>query len=199
MTEIDPIQAKKEADKKALKFVILLFALYILFSQGNILMNSMVTPNSRFYNAFLHDHLNYVQGLKTAIIRPSVWLIRLFGFYTIYNDSDILVVAGPFLRINYSCLGLGIMSFLAAFVIAFPASIKSSLKMLVFGFCLIYVLNVCRIAGLGILLAFFKSHRKYFEYHHEIFNIFIYIVVLTILYFWVKKNTKGNFFKTPTN
>ena len=185
-----PEEAKKEANKKAIKFVITLFILYILFSQGNLFMNSVMTPGSRFHNAYIADHLDYIQGLKTALIVPAIWIIKAFGFYAIYNKMDIMVVSGPYLRVNYSCLGLGVMSFLAAFVLAFPASWKSTFKMLVIGFIAIYVLNVLRIAGLGVLLGFFKSQRNNFTYHHEIFNIIVYICIFAMLYFWIKKSNK---------
>ena len=185
-----PEEAKKEANKKAIKFVVALFILYILFSQGNLFMNSVMTPGSRFYNAYIADHFDYIQGLKTALIVPAVWIIKAFGFYAIHNEMDVMVVAGPYLRVNYSCLGLGVMSFLAAFVLAFPASWKSTLKMLVIGFISIYVLNVLRIAGLGVLLGFFKSQRNNFTYHHEIFNIIVYICIFAMLYFWIKKSNK---------
>ncbi len=185
-----PEEAKKEANKKAIKFVVALFILYILFSQGNLFMNSVMTPGSRFHNAYIADHFDYIQGLKTALIVPAVWIIKAFGFYAIYNEMDVMVVAGPYLRVNYSCLGLGVMSFLAAFVLAFPASWKSTFKMLIIGFVAIYVLNVLRIAGLGVLLGFFKSQRNNFTYHHEIFNIIVYICIFAMLYFWIRKSNK---------
>ncbi|PWS31704.1 exosortase Y [Pedobacter paludis] len=191
MNEIELKQAKRQADRKALKFIVALFILYILFSQGNLFMNSVMSPGSRFYNAFIADHFNYIQGLKTALIVPAVWIIKLFGFYAIYNDSDVMVVAGPYLRINYSCLGLGVMSFLTAFVLAFPAPWKSTFKMMIIGLITIYVLNICRIAGLGVLLGFFQSQRNNFTYHHEIFNIIVYICIFVMLYIWIKKNTRS--------
>jgi len=192
MNEIQIKQAKKQADKKAIKFVVALFLLYVLFSQGNLFLNSVMTPGARFYNAYISDHFDYIQGLKTSLIVPAVWLIKSFGFYAIYNASDVMVVAGPYLRINYSCLGLGVMSFLAAFVLAFPAPWKSTFKMLAIGTVTIYVLNVCRIAGLGILLGFFESQRQNFTYHHEVFNVIVYICIFIMLYRWIKKNTKAS-------
>ncbi len=190
MNEISPSDAKKQANKKALKFVIALFVLYILFSQGNLFMNSVMTPGARFYNQFIATHFNYIQGLKTALIKPAVWIIKLFGFYAIHNEMDVMVVNGPYLRVNYSCLGLGVMSFLSAFVLAFPASWKSTLKMLALGILVIYLLNILRIAGLGLLFAFFHSQRNYFEYHHEIFNVLVYICIFILLFFWIRKNSR---------
>jgi len=190
MDEIEIKKAKKQADKKAIKFVIALFILYMLFSQGNLFMNSVMSPGSRFYNPFLAEHFNYIQGLKTALIKPAVWIIKLFGFYAIHNEQDVMVVNGPYLRVNYSCLGLGVMSFLTAFVLSFPATWKSTLRMLIIGIITIYILNVMRIAGLAILLGLFKSQRNNFTYHHEVFNIIVYICIFILLYWWIKKSTK---------
>jgi len=102
-----------------------------------------------------------------------------------------MVVNGPLLRINYSCLGLGVMSFLASFVFAVPTGVKETVKMLIIGIFSIYLLNVIRIAGLGLLFGYFQSQRYYFEYHHEIFNVLVYIIVFYMLYLWAKKNIKS--------
>ncbi|WP_231490294.1 exosortase Y [Pedobacter sp. Leaf170] len=198
MNEAEIKAAKKQADKKAIKFIISLFILYILFSQGNLFMNSVMSPGGRFYNATIADNFDYIQGLKNALIIPAVWIIKLFGFYAIHNDMDVMVVNGPLLRINYSCLGLGVMSFLAAFVLSFPASWKETFKMLIIGIITIYILNILRIAGLGLLFGYFQSQRNYFEYHHEIFNVIVYIIIFVILFFWIRKNTRIKKLQEPT-
>jgi len=184
-----PLENKKNANKAAILFVVKLLFFYFLFSQGNIFMNSVVSEGGRFYNAFIANNLDYIQGLKTALIVPAVWIIKLFGFYAIHNEMDVMVVNGPYLRVNYDCLGIGVTSFLVAFVIAFPAKLKSKYKLLIVGILMIYILNVLRIAGLGVLLGFFKSQRNNFTYHHEIFNILVYICIFILLYVWIKKNT----------
>ena len=102
---------------------------------------------------------------------------------------DVMVVNGPYLRVNYACLGLGVMSFLAAFIIAFPAKLKAKSYLFVVGMILIYILNILRIAGLGILLGIFESQRDNFTYHHEIFNAIVYVIIFILLFFWIKKNT----------
>ncbi|MCX2431371.1 MULTISPECIES: exosortase Y [unclassified Pedobacter] len=180
---------KKAANKKAIQFIITLFVLYIFFSQGNLFMFSVMTPTGRYYNPYIAEHFDYIQGLKTALINPAVWIIKLFGFYAIHNEMDVLIINGPYLRINYSCLGLGVMSFLTAFVLAYPASWKATFKMLFLGIITIYILNILRIAGLGLLFGLFQSQRNYFEYHHEIFNVIVYIIIFVMLYIWIKKNT----------
>ena len=200
MNTLSTNEAKKRANKAALRFVVLLVALYFLFSQGNLFMNSVTSVGGRFYNAYIAEHFNYIQWLKSSLIILGTGIIKLFGFYAIYNEMDVMVIDGPYLRINYACLGLGVMSFFAAFVIAFPAKLNAKIKLFFIGIVMIYVLNVLRIAGLGVLLGFFKSQRNNFTYHHEVFNIIVYICIFLLLYYWIKKNTtQTNFLKKSTD
>lgn len=190
MNELAQQEAKKKANKLAIRFVITMVVLYLIFSQANLFMNSVTSPEGRFYNAFFTEHFNYIQWTRSALIIPATWLIELFGFHTVHNNMDIMVVNGPYLRVNYSCIGLGVMSFFTAFIIAYPAKLKSKFKLLIIGTIMIHVLNIFRIAGLGILLGFFKSQRDNFTYHHEIFNVIVYCCIFALLYFWIKKDNK---------
>ncbi|WP_113654026.1 exosortase Y [Pedobacter namyangjuensis] len=190
MSEIESQEAKKKANKVAIFFVFKLVVFYLIFSQGNLFMNSVLNDTGRYYNPFLTEHFNYIQWVRSALIIPATWIIKLFGFYAIHNEMDVMVVDGPYLRVNYSCIGLGVMSFLTAFVLAFPAKIKAKVQLFIVGTIMIYVLNVLRIAGLGVLLGHFKSQRNNFTYHHEIFNIIVYICIFALLYFWIKRNTE---------
>ena len=193
------LEQKKKANKAAILFVIKLLFFYFLFSQGNLFMNSVISEGGKYYNAFISENFNYIQGLRTILITPAVWIIKLFGFYAISNEMDVMVVDGPLLRVNYSCLGLGVMSFFTAFVIAFPAKLKAKIRLFVIGTIMIYVLNVSRIAGLGVLLGFFKSQRQNFTYHHEIFNVIVYICIFLLLYLYIRKNTTSISKSNPEN
>lgn len=186
----EPLNHQQKTNKAAIVFVVKLLLLYLIFSQGNLFMNSVLTDTGKYHNAWITENFNYIQWIRSALILPATWVIKLFGFYTIHNHMDVIVVDGPHLRINYSCIGLGVLSFFAAFTIAFPAKLKSKLKLFIIGTIMIYVLNVLRIAGLGILMGIFKSQKDNFTYHHEVFNIIVYICIFILLYFWIKRNTK---------
>lgn len=180
-------QIERSDKKMVIRFVVVMVVLYVIFSQGNLFMNSVVSPGGRFHNAFIEANLNYIQALTYSLIKPAVGILNLFGFQSIHNSSSVLVINGPNISLNYSCLGLGMMSFILAFVIAFPAPSKRKPLIVLWTFLTVYILNIFRIAGLGILMTTFHSQRPYFGYHHELFNIFIYLVVFFILFKWVKK------------
>lgn len=176
------------------RFVILIVVIYLLLSQGNLFMNSVLSPNGRFFNAFLYEHLNYIQWLRNALIVPSIGILNFAGFETLVSKHEILVIGGIKLNINYSCLGLGAMSFIVAYVCAFPKTFKKKIQVILIASTLVYVLNILRIAGLGIIFSSFKTQRASLTYHHEVFNILIFVVIIVILYRWIKWNLK-----TPPN
>lgn len=182
-------ERKKRGNKIALIFVAKLFLVYFFLSEGNKFMFSATSPGGRFYHPFVAEYFNYIQGLRNILIIPSTWIIKAFGFMAYRNATELMIVDGPILMVNYDCLGLGVMSFLIAFCVAFPAEWKAKVKLLIFTVLTVYVLNVFRISGLALLLKVYPNQQQHFTYHHEIFNITIYVVIFLILYFWIRRHT----------
>jgi len=94
-----------------------------------------------------------------------------------------LVAGHGAIQVVYACLGLGVISFFAAFVIAYPKPLKPKLIFLITGILLIEVLNIIRFM---LLALFWNPHTAKIIDHHTIFNIIIYIIVAVSLYFWIK-------------
>jgi exosortase/archaeosortase family protein len=89
------------------------------------------------------------------------------------------------IQLVYSCLGLGVISFFAAFVLAYPKPRKAKIIFIVSGILIIEILNVARF----ILLALFGTKQQnLLPEHHTIFNVLIYIIITISLYFWVKSD-----------
>jgi exosortase/archaeosortase family protein len=98
-----------------------------------------------------------------------------------------LVAGRGSITLIYSCLGLGVMSFFVAFVIAYPKNLKSKLIFLVTGLICIQALNILRFV---LLALFWDKKSSMILDHHTIFNIAIYIIIAISLYFWVKHEDK---------
>ena len=58
---------KKKANRTAIIFVVKLLVLYLLFSQGNLFMNSVMSEGGKYYNAYIAQNFDYIQGLKYAL------------------------------------------------------------------------------------------------------------------------------------
>jgi exosortase/archaeosortase family protein len=85
-------------------------------------------------------------------------------------------------------LGLGVMSFFAAFVLAYPKKIGAKIGFLLIGLIVIQLLNILRFVVLAIFWN--KKEDEQIVDHHTIFNIIIYVIIAISLYFWVKRDDK---------
>ncbi|WP_295799489.1 exosortase Y [Mucilaginibacter sp.] len=191
--KIDEILKQKEGSKAGVengaspvKFVLVFIALFAAFYYFNILYFGITSPGNH-YSAFLAQYLNYISGLRWLLLKGSAQFLVWLGFTVITNDYELLVPGHPIIQLVYSCLGLGVMSFFAAFVLAYPIKLKSKIGFLLGGLLGIQVLNIARF----VLLALFwtRNENRVID-HHAIFNIIVYILIAITLYFWVKRNDK---------
>jgi exosortase/archaeosortase family protein len=165
-----------------LRFVVGFVILFALFYYFNIYFFRITLPGEH-YNAFLADHLNYIRSLRLALLKTSAWLLNLLGYGAICNDYELLVAGHGTLQVVYSCLGLGVISFFAAFVLSYPKKWKNKIIFMLSGIIGIEVLNILRFVLLSI---FWNRKENHILDHHTIFNIFLYLVIAITLYFWVK-------------
>jgi exosortase/archaeosortase family protein len=164
------------------RFIILFLALFAVFYYFNIFFFGITSPGNHF-NSFLTNNLNYIQGLRNLLLHSTAQIINWLGYTAITNDFQLLVAGKGVINVVYSCLGLGIMSFFTAFVIAYPKKVKTKLLFLIPGLFCIQLLNVARF----VLLALFWDKKKGIILdHHIIFNITIYIIIAISIYFWVR-------------
>ncbi|MBS1519457.1 MAG: hypothetical protein JST50_00560 [Bacteroidetes bacterium] len=169
-----------------LRFLLVFLGLFLFFYYFNIFFFS-ITSHGSHYVPFIDEHLNYIRLLRNILLDVSRSIINTIGFTCISNDYQLLVAGHGIIDVVYSCLGLGVMSFFAAFVIAYPKKLKPKLIFLLTGLISIQLLNVLRFVLLAILWDK-KSHL--ILDHHTIFNIIIYIIITITLYFWVKQDDK---------
>jgi len=192
--KIDEILKQKEGAKAGVgnsaspvKFVLVFIALFAAFYYFNIFYFGLTSPGNH-YSAFLAQHLNYISGLRWLLLKGSAQVLDWLGFTVITNDYELLVPGHPIIQLVYSCLGLGVMSFFAAFVLAYPIKFKTKIGFLLGGLLGIQILNVARFV---LLALFWTRNESRIIDHHAIFNIIVYILIAITLYFWVKNNDKS--------
>jgi exosortase/archaeosortase family protein len=178
----------KRFDRESpLRFIVLFLTLFAAFYYFNIFFFGITSPG-KHYNAFLANNLNYIRLLRHLLLSASRQVISWCGFTAITNDLELLVAGRGTIRVVYSCLGLGVMSFFAAFVIAYPKKLKAKLIFLLLGMLSIQLLNMLRF----VLLAIFwdKKNGGLIMDHHTIFNIIIYVIIAISIYFWIRHDDK---------
>lgn len=179
---------KQLLNNPVIRFVVLFVFLFTLFYGFNLFFFGITSPGNN-YSPFLDQHLNYIAALRQVLLDCSAQILNWLGYAAIDNNNELLVAGRGKLIVVYSCLGLGLISFFSAFVLAYPARIPGKIIFLVSGILVIEFLNVMRF----VLLAIFWSKKTgRIVDHHTIFNIILYILIALSLYLWVKRIDKLN-------
>jgi exosortase/archaeosortase family protein len=170
------------------RFIGLFCALYGF----NLFYIGITTPGG-IYCSFLDQHLNYIKGWRGVYISSTAKVLESTGYIVHTTGTTLKVQDHAGFRLVYSCLGYGIMSFFAAFVLAFPKPLYSRIFFLFTGLVIIQLLNTLRF----ILMAVFYKPTAIlgFADHHDIFNYSLYIILLGMIYLWL--NPRLRLFKLP--
>jgi exosortase/archaeosortase family protein len=178
---------------KALLFALKLIVIFAVLSQFHVFYYGLAAPGGDFYSPFVEKYLNYPYWYRMFILHSSSFLLELFGNETIIMHPRLKMIGGSSVGIGYSCLGFGVMSFLVAFVIAYPSTIKEKLKFLPISLGVIVSLNVIRIAILAYAYSKFPTLHSIKINHHTVFNVIVYGLLFLMIYKWVnylgKKST----------
>lgn len=175
---------QSQKNNQPIRFTVIFLILFLIFYYFNIFFFGITSKGSH-YNAFLAHHLNYIDWLRWLLLQSASKILGWLGYRVITGKYLLLVVGIGSIRLVYTCLGLGIMSFFAAFVSAYPKPLKSKLIFLFGGLFTIQFLNIIRFVLLSL---FWNRRRQQLIDHHTIFNFIIYIIIVVSLYFWVRSN-----------
>lgn len=166
------------------------FILYFLLLYGfNYAFVGLTAPGGRLYFSFADEYVNYVKWLRSGLLNTTSSLLQfLLGIETIQARNIALTIDGRVIvRLVYSCLALGIISFWTAFILAQKDAWKRKLKWIILGIIIICIVNILRIS-LVAYATYFKSKDIFLGLdHHSFFNIIAYSVVFLLMYLYIKR------------
>lgn len=169
------------------RFIVLFVLLYLLFYGFNTAYIG-ITAKGGIYIPFLGKHLNYINWWRAFTIESTATVLRWFDYIVYTNKYQLKVIGRYGFTMVYSCLGYGVMSVFAAFVLTFPGKIKARFGFLILGLVIIQLLNTIRLALLS--LYWNKRNPLINIDHHDLFNIAVYIVLIILVYIWLKYVSK---------
>lgn len=115
----------------------------------------------------------------------------MLGYPTFFSDKFTLrMTTGEGVRMVYSCIGYGVMSFWAAFVIANKGSWGKKTAWVLCGLSALWIINVLR---LSLLLLADRNNWKFplgWD-HHTWFNIVAYACIFGMIYFYDRTGKKN--------
>jgi exosortase/archaeosortase family protein len=146
-----------------------------------------ITAPGGLYVPFLDHHLNYVAWLRHSILWGAKLICSISGYEThIEGPYHLRSVTGHGVQMVYSCLGLGIKSFWAGFVIAHAIPWKKKLFWTLLGLGTIWFINCCRVAIILIATVNDRNVNRFME-HHDFFNMVAYVFIFILVIIFLKK------------
>lgn len=166
------------------KFAVIFCALYF----GTMAIIGL-SAQAGYYSPFIDKHLDYVSGIKNALLFCTQTTLHWFGIDTIIgSDYTIGFVNGRSVRIAMDCVGIGVYSFWIAYVLANKLTVSKKIIWALAGVLLLFIINDVRIT------LFLTSINKGWPMplgldHHTWFNIVAYIAIFIMIYFFEKRLT----------
>lgn len=172
-------------------FVLVFAIVFLLCYFGSLFITGLAIPGG-MYSSFVEKYLNLAAWLRTALIEGTKILVSFFNLKAVRMDDYVLrIPQANGIRIVYSCLGFGVMSFWTAYIIATAATKAKKILWLFSGLLLIWIINVVRISM--VLIAGNKGWKFLLGLdHHTWFNIIAYLAIFMMMYFF-EKNIKKSY------
>ncbi len=169
------------------RFLILFLGLFAFFYYLNIAVIGLAAPGG-YYVPIVANYLNYIDGLRYCLMQSTAFILKLLGEQVFTTDTWLRVSGRGGFIMAFDCLGYGVMSFFSAFVISFPKPPKNKYFFLPLGLLFIQSLNIARFVLLGLFWK--QSNLKQVINHHDLFNIILYLALITLIYIWINRKSE---------
>ena len=168
-------------------FIVKFLVLFLGFHFGCEFFIGITAPGG-LYIQFLDEHLNFIAWLRESILFGSNLICSLFN-YPAYIDGPYHLRSaetGQGVQMVYSCIGYGIMSFWAGFVLAHSSPWKKKLRWTLLGLMVIWIINCFRVAIILIATVRNWNINRFID-HHDFFNIVAYIFIFILIVLFLRK------------
>ncbi|MEO7443904.1 MAG: exosortase/archaeosortase family protein [Ferruginibacter sp.] len=167
------------------QFVIRFLFLFAVFYGGFQCWIALTSPGG-LYSSWVHHYFDGITLWRNVLLWSSKQTLAIAGMETEYRSDYVLASpGGGGIKLVYSCLAFGVMSFWAAYILAMQAGGRRKILWLAGGLAGIYVINVLRLS----LVLWYLNHQASFPWfdHHTWFNIAAYIFIFGMTWLHYKQ------------
>ena len=165
-------------------FFSLLFYYSIQFFQG-------ITSPGGLYYPFMDKYLNFIKWYRAFLLQLSHISTNMVGYPSYVSDKyHLQIIGGYSIQLVYSCLGFALIGVWFSFLIAYPSALRKKIKWAFIGLLVITILNTIRIASIAIIAS--NLRKSDLDFHHDIFNAIVYIIIIIMIYFFTKEKRQNN-------
>lgn len=179
-------QASRKLGKQLFVFLLLFGGLYGMMQ----LLIGLSVPGGKLDWPRITQYFDLPAALRYSLLKGGAIVLDIMNIDTYILDSyHLRMVEGRGIRMVYSCMGYGIMSFWIAFAVAFSCSWKRAAGWALLGISTIWFINVIRICLL--LIATNRNWPMPFRVdHHTWFNVAVYLVIGALIYLFDRSEKK---------
>ena len=178
-------------DQYFLRFLFRFLLVFALGYFGSIAVIGLSSPG-QWYSPFIDQYLDYISWMRQALLAGSQWMLSLFGIDTyITPNFHIRYFQGRGVFLAYDCIGYGVMSFWIALVVSLQGRWVKKTAWIILGLALLYLINIARIS-LFLVVTNKNTQMPLGLDHHTWFNIFAYLVIFILLYFFYRSTGDGD-------
>jgi exosortase/archaeosortase family protein len=182
--------------RSVILFIIKFLVTFCVFYFGTLAVIGL-SAEEGYYSPFVAKYINYIDWLRDSLLTVSEKVLSWIGYETDRpNKYDLFVKGGYGVRMVYSCIGYGVMSFWAAFIIANKGNWKRKAIWIIGGLFVLWCINILRISLLVVALNKKWSMPLGLD-HHTWFNIVAYSLIFLMIYLYDKSS--GNKLKLKSN
>ncbi len=178
-----------QTNRRLFFYFIKFLGLFGLLFYGTEAIIGLSSPDG-LYNPFVAKYLNFIDPFRQFLLLAAGAFVSLFGYRTHLSDAFTLSLdGGSGVRMVYSCIGYGVISFWIAFVFANSGTWKKKAAWMLGGALALCTINILRI-GL-LLIATNKGWPIPLGWdHHTWFNIVAYALIFAMIFFFDKAGKK---------
>lgn len=173
-------------DKKFWWFAAKFLAVFGFLYLGTLAVIGLAAPGG-WYSPFIEKYFDYVGWIKQSLIWAVGIFSSWFGYEThVLPDYIIRIKNGAGVKVAMSCVGYGVYSFWAAYVIANDGTLFKKIKWALGGVLLLWLINSIRITL--VLVALQKKIPMPLGIdHHTWFNIIAYVFIFLMIWVYERK------------
>ncbi|MFT3980962.1 MAG: exosortase/archaeosortase family protein [Ferruginibacter sp.] len=176
-------------DRQFIRFVVKFLLLFGLFYLGTLAVIGLATPGG-IYTPFVEKYFDYVSWIKQSLSWGARKVVSMAGYSTtMLPDYTIRTENGALIKIAMNCVGYGVYSFWAAYIIANHGSFIKKLVWVVGGLLTLWLINVLRI-GFFLLALQQRKEMPLGIDHHTWFNIVAYLFIFGMIWLYEKQQRK---------
>ncbi len=168
-------------DKSFITFVAKFLLLFALLYFGTLGIIGLAAPG-KLYSPVVDQYLDYVSGIKNALMYGTKGILKLFGITTVIEPNfTIRFIHARGVIIARDCVGFGVYSFWIAYVAANKGNWQKKLAWITGGLLLLFAINTIRITL--FLTAINKGWPMPLGIdHHTWFTVFAYGAIFGMIF-----------------